>query len=169
MERRLFFWVIRAANDPGALGALDRVELPLSVAPDPHGVPSSPSYRACWGLSPEVGTPGIYTPVAIGLASTTIEFAAESLFPEMDQPEQSARLAPRLKCLATEGIYSGTSSWKYPGWLGSIYAEGFYKTRRKFSQKKFDETCLAEFARIAEVDSIRNEEAPAYAGASHRT
>ena len=30
---------VRAANDPGALGALDRVELALGVVPDPHGVP----------------------------------------------------------------------------------------------------------------------------------
>ncbi len=71
-----------------------------------------------------------------------------SLFPEMDQPEQAARLAPKLKSLADEGIYFGTSSWKYPGWLGSIYGEDRYKTRGKFSQKKFDENCLAEYARV---------------------
>ena len=71
-----------------------------------------------------------------------------SLFPEMDQPEQAASLAPKLRSLAGEGIYFGTSSWKYPGWLGSIYAEDRYKTRGKFSQKKFDETCLAEYARV---------------------
>ena len=71
-----------------------------------------------------------------------------SLFPEMDQPEPAARLAPRLKSLAGESLYFGTSSWKYPGWLGSIYAENRYQTRGKFSQKKFDETCLGEYARV---------------------
>jgi hypothetical protein len=71
-----------------------------------------------------------------------------SLCPEMDLPEQAARLAPRLKSLADEGIYFGTSSWKYPGWLGSVYAENRYKTRAKFSQKKFDENCLAEYAQV---------------------
>lgn len=69
-----------------------------------------------------------------------------SLFPEMDQPDQAARLAPRLKRLAEAGIYFGTSSWKYPGWLGSIYDEDRYRTRGKFSQKKFDESCLPEYA-----------------------
>lgn len=71
-----------------------------------------------------------------------------SLFPEMDRPEQAARLAPRVKALADEGIYFGTSSWKSPGWLGSIYGEDRYKTRGKFSQKKFDETCLEECATV---------------------
>jgi uncharacterized protein YecE (DUF72 family) len=71
-----------------------------------------------------------------------------SLFPELDFPEQAARLAPRLKTLASEGLYFGTSSWKYPGWLGSIYGEDSYRTRGKFSQKKFDENCLGEYSRV---------------------
>jgi len=71
-----------------------------------------------------------------------------SLFPELDLPEQASRLAPRLKVLAGEGLYFGTSSWKYPGWLGSLYGEDRYKIRGRFSRKKFDETCLAEYARV---------------------
>jgi uncharacterized protein YecE (DUF72 family) len=72
-----------------------------------------------------------------------------SLFPAFDdnQPPQASRLAPKLHKLAEQGIYFGTSSWKYPGWLGSIYSPDRYATRGKFSQKKFDETCLAEYAR----------------------
>src|ERR1700730_12812864 len=62
-------------------------------------------------------------------------------------PPQAARLAPKLHALAQAGIYFGTSSWKYEGWLGSIYSEERYKTRGKHSIKKFEETCLVEYAR----------------------
>ena len=71
-----------------------------------------------------------------------------SLFSEDEgTPPQAARLAPRLRELADKGIYFGTSSWKYPGWLGSIYSESRYQTRGKLSRKKFDDTCLAEYTR----------------------
>jgi uncharacterized protein YecE (DUF72 family) len=63
-----------------------------------------------------------------------------------DLPLQVARLAPRLRALAAEGIYFGTSSWKYEGWLGSIFTEERYHTRGKLSKKKFEDTCLAEYA-----------------------
>jgi len=54
--------------------------------------------------------------------------------------------AGRLRSLAAESLYFGTSSWKYPGWLGSIYSDGRYRGRRGFSQKTFDTTCLTEYA-----------------------
>jgi uncharacterized protein YecE (DUF72 family) len=62
------------------------------------------------------------------------------------RPPQAARLAPRLRALADEGIYFGTSSWKYDGWLGTIYNEDRYQTRGKFSNAKFEENCLSEYA-----------------------
>jgi uncharacterized protein YecE (DUF72 family) len=40
----------------------------------------------------------------------------------------------------------GTSSWKYRGWLGQIYSEERYLTRGKFSEAKFERSCLAEYA-----------------------
>lgn len=55
-------------------------------------------------------------------------------------------LAAKLAALARRGVFIGTSSWKYEGWLGSIYTPERYFTRGKFSQKKFEETCLAEYA-----------------------
>lgn len=55
-------------------------------------------------------------------------------------------LAARLSALAGRGIYIGTSSWKYEGWLGTIYTPERYFTRGRFSQAKFDDTCLAEYA-----------------------
>jgi uncharacterized protein YecE (DUF72 family) len=54
--------------------------------------------------------------------------------------------AGRLRALAAESLYFGTSSWKYPGWLGAIYSDGRYRSRRGFSQKTFDATCLTEYA-----------------------
>ncbi len=58
-----------------------------------------------------------------------------TLFPEQDDiPPLAARLAPRLRSLAERGIFFGTSSWKYEGWLGSIYSEDRYRTRNKHSK-----------------------------------
>jgi uncharacterized protein YecE (DUF72 family) len=74
-----------------------------------------------------------------------------ALLPGFDSSEdlapQAARLAPKLRTLADEGIYFGTSSWKYEGWLGSIYNEERYKTRGKHSKARFEENCLSEYAR----------------------
>ncbi|MEP7365430.1 MAG: DUF72 domain-containing protein [Acidobacteriota bacterium] len=53
--------------------------------------------------------------------------------------------APLAK-LAAHNIFIGTSSWKYPGWLGDIYTEDRCLTRSKLSQKKFDAECLTEYA-----------------------
>jgi len=55
-------------------------------------------------------------------------------------------LAPKLRSLADRGVFIGTSSWKYRGWLRDIYTQSRYETRGKFSQAKFEETCLAEYA-----------------------
>jgi uncharacterized protein YecE (DUF72 family) len=73
-----------------------------------------------------------------------------SLFPlfdaEEDLPPQAARLAPKLSALAREGLYFGTSSWKYEGWLGSIYRPERYDRRGRFSRTRFEAGCLAEYA-----------------------
>ncbi len=61
-------------------------------------------------------------------------------------PPQAARLAPTLRALADRGVYFGTSSWKYDGWLGSIYRQDRYLTRGKFSNAKFEQDCLTEYA-----------------------
>lgn len=60
-----------------------------------------------------------------------------------DEPKP---MSARLAALAERGVFIGTSSWKYEGWLGSIYTPERYYTRGKFSQKKFEETCLEEYA-----------------------
>ncbi|WP_038167062.1 DUF72 domain-containing protein [Verrucomicrobium sp. BvORR106] len=53
-------------------------------------------------------------------------------------------LAAQLRWLAEREVYIGTSSWKYEGWLGSIYSPDRYLTRGKFSQARFERDCLYE-------------------------
>ena len=60
-------------------------------------------------------------------------------------------LTRRLAELAAAGIYVGTSSWKYEGWLGTIYSPEkylryFQKSPPKIQKKRFQDTCLAEYA-----------------------
>jgi uncharacterized protein YecE (DUF72 family) len=57
-----------------------------------------------------------------------------------------AALARNLASLAADGIFIGTSSWKYPGWLASVYSERCYVFRGKFATARFDDQCLAEYA-----------------------
>jgi uncharacterized protein YecE (DUF72 family) len=57
-----------------------------------------------------------------------------------------SRLRERLALLAGNGVYVGTSSWKYPGWLGTVYDEARYLWRGKFAKSRFERDCLAEYA-----------------------
>jgi uncharacterized protein YecE (DUF72 family) len=50
--------------------------------------------------------------------------------------------------LAAQGIFIGTSSWKYPGWCGSLYDSARYEYRGKFAQSRFRRNCLAEYAQV---------------------
>ncbi len=71
------------------------------------------------------------------------------MLPLFDEPSKFDRagLARRLRALAAdEGIWIGTSSWKYEGWLDQIYDRERYITRGRFSKKRFEAECLAEFA-----------------------
>jgi len=70
------------------------------------------------------------------------------MLPLFDEPSafDRAALAFRLRDLAAENIFMGGSSWKYEGWLGQIYTPERYLTRGKFSQKRFQSECLAEYA-----------------------
>ena len=66
------------------------------------------------------------------------------LSPSFPRGELKAAVA----ALAREGLYIGTSSWKYEGWLDLIYTPERYMTRGRVSRAKFDKTCLAEFAEV---------------------
>lgn len=72
-------------------------------------------------------------------------YETASLFEEPQQFDRR-RLSDRLRALAREGVFIGTSSWKYEGWIGQIYSRDRYLTRGRFSQKRFSDECLAEYA-----------------------
>src|SRR5688572_20897509 len=73
--------------------------------------------------------------------------------PLFDEPSgfDRARLANTLSNLAREGVMIGTSSWKYEGWIGQIYSREPYMVRGRFSQKRFEQQCLAEYAQTFPV------------------
>jgi uncharacterized protein YecE (DUF72 family) len=57
-------------------------------------------------------------------------------------------LKAKLTQLAQNGVYVGTSSWKYQGWMGHLYTQNRYETRGRFSKSKFEETCLSEYSEV---------------------
>jgi uncharacterized protein YecE (DUF72 family) len=58
------------------------------------------------------------------------------------------RVAEWAADLAVQGVYVGTSSWKYPGWLGQLYDGRRYEYRGKFAETRFKRDCLAEYAEV---------------------
>jgi len=61
---------------------------------------------------------------------------------------RAGRMGAQLGALADRGVYVGTSSWKYPGWLGQVYDPGRYAVRGRLSERKFRDECLAEYATV---------------------
>lgn len=59
-----------------------------------------------------------------------------------------AGLRQRLGELATQGVFVGTSSWKYPGWCEALYETARYEYRGKFAQSRFNRHCLGEYAEV---------------------
>jgi uncharacterized protein YecE (DUF72 family) len=53
-----------------------------------------------------------------------------------------------LANLAAQGVFIGTSSWKYPGWCGMLYDRARYEWRGKFAETRFKRDCLAEYAEV---------------------
>ena len=50
--------------------------------------------------------------------------------------------------LAARGVFIGTSSWKYPGWLGQLYTRDRYVWRGRYAESRFERNCLAEYAEV---------------------
>src|SRR6185312_14423401 len=70
---------------------------------------------------------------------------------EEPEPELKLKLRQKLSSLAADRLYIGTSSWKYEGWLGQIYTPERYVSRGRFSRKRFEAECLAEYAQTFPV------------------
>ena len=69
------------------------------------------------------------------------------LFPDSANSFKS-KLQGCIPQLAKNGVFIGTSSWKYPGWCGLIYDESRYVYRKKFAASRFERDCLAEYAEV---------------------
>lgn len=69
-------------------------------------------------------------------------------------PGERAQLSARLRGLADQGVFVGTSSWKYPGWFGSIYERDRYVWRGRYSEARFERDCLSEYAEVFPTVSV---------------
>jgi uncharacterized protein YecE (DUF72 family) len=76
------------------------------------------------------------------------------LFPGPERSERWERLRGGVARLAAEGIFVGTSSWKYPGWVGWLYERERYVTRGRFSEARFERECLREYAEVFSSVSV---------------
>ncbi len=54
------------------------------------------------------------------------------------------RLKQKAAALAAKGVYIGTSSWKYEGWLGQLYSPARYLKVTKDAKKQSDEDWFPE-------------------------
>lgn len=50
--------------------------------------------------------------------------------------------------LAKQGVYVGTSSWKYDGWFDQLYTPARYEYRGKVAKTRFERECLSEYAEV---------------------
>jgi Protein of unknown function DUF72 len=53
-----------------------------------------------------------------------------------------------MAMLAAEGVFVGTSSWKYEGWFGQLYTPERYVYRGKIAKTRFERDCLNEYAEV---------------------
>ena len=54
----------------------------------------------------------------------------------------------RAADLAAKGVFIGTSSWKYEGWMGQLYTPQRYEDRGKVARTRFERDCLSEYAEV---------------------
>lgn len=58
------------------------------------------------------------------------------------------KMAAAATGLAAQGVFIGTSSWKYSGWRGQLYEDDRYVWKGRFSEARFEKQCLAEYAQV---------------------
>ncbi len=58
------------------------------------------------------------------------------------------QMGERAAALAAQGVYLGTSSWKYEGWMGQLYTAGRYEFRGKVAKTRFERDCLREYGEV---------------------
>src|SRR5262245_58077386 len=63
-------------------------------------------------------------------------------------PFDRAAIQAAAAGLAHQGVYLGTSSWKYEGWLHQLYTPARYEYRGKMAKTRFQRECLSEYAEV---------------------
>lgn len=58
------------------------------------------------------------------------------------------QIKARVALLASQGVFIGTSSWKYVGWFGQLYTPARYEYRGKVAKTRFEQGCLKEYAEV---------------------
>lgn len=58
------------------------------------------------------------------------------------------QVGERTAALAVQGVYLGTSSWKYEGWMGQLYTAKRYEFRGKVARTRFERDCLREYSEV---------------------
>lgn len=56
--------------------------------------------------------------------------------------------------LASQGVFMGTSSWKYQGWFGQLYTPARHEYRGQVAKTRFERDCLAECAEVFKTVSV---------------
>ena len=69
-------------------------------------------------------------------------------------PFDRERMKEKAAALAAKGVFVGTSSWKYEGWLGQLYTPARYEYRGKVAKTRFDRDCLSEYAEVFKTVSV---------------
>src|SRR5580700_6393278 len=63
-------------------------------------------------------------------------------------PFEREQMKLKATALAAKGVFVGTSSWKYEGWLNQLYTPARYEYRGKVAKTRFERSCLAEYAEV---------------------
>ena len=63
-------------------------------------------------------------------------------------PFDRNKLQTQAAALASQGVFIGTSSWKYAGWQGQLYDHSRYVWRGKYAESRFEKLCLTEYAEV---------------------
>lgn len=63
-------------------------------------------------------------------------------------PFEREKTRTTLAELAAKGVYIGTSSWKYKGWMGQLYTPDRYLYRGKVAKTRFEAGCLEEYSEV---------------------
>lgn len=63
-------------------------------------------------------------------------------------PFDREQIKAKAAQLAAKGVYVGTSSWKYEGWIGQLYSSERYDYRGKIAKTRFERECLSEYAEV---------------------